>query len=544
MDVPNQKLEKSIITIISAGFVIWGAAFIFNSSFIAIDGRRYFCLFDDAMISMRYAWNFSHGLGLVWNQGEYVQGYSNLLMTLLMSLATLIYDKPTAVLAIQILGVGLMLAIAYVTMKISDHIFEPGNNQRQSLIRVLSFCCALFYYPLAYWSLMGMETGLLTLISLIGILTAFYYVKSQNAIFLFLTSICLGLAFLTRNDSIVASTLIWGYISWKTLDTKSIRFVSLTRFLSAVGVFLVLIVGQFVFQKLYYGTFWPNTYTLKLTGMPLVTRVMNGIEFVAPFLVSCAIVLILSSMEVVFDYQRQKLLLILVVFSTIGYQIYVGGDAWNYWRMMSPIMPLLTILFVITISTIVFALSETQAFRIYFLRNPILPVNYITQILTVFLTAIGLFTINARFLREITFFNKPYSTTHNQINVNIAIALNHLTTSDATIGVYWAGAIPYFTDRIAIDFLGKSDRHIAQLPPDMSGKVDEYGMSSAPGHNKYDLRYSIKTLKPTYVQGFEWGRQDLSQWAQSKYVQVQYDVISLYLLKDSPSVLWGKINIP
>src|SRR5919109_2255638 len=118
MDVPNQKLEKAILTVISIGFVIWSAAFIYNSSFIAVDGKRYFCLFDDAMISMRYAWNFSHGLGLVWNQGEYVQGYTSLLMTLLMSFATLIFDKSNAVLFIQILGVGFMLAIAYVTMQI------------------------------------------------------------------------------------------------------------------------------------------------------------------------------------------------------------------------------------------------------------------------------------------------------------------------------------------------------------------------------------------------------------------------------------------
>ncbi len=85
MNPPNRKLEKAIITVISIGFGIWCAAFIYRSSFIAVDGKRYFSLFDDAMISMRYAWNFSHGLGLVWNPGEYIQGYTNLLMTLLMS---------------------------------------------------------------------------------------------------------------------------------------------------------------------------------------------------------------------------------------------------------------------------------------------------------------------------------------------------------------------------------------------------------------------------------------------------------------------------
>jgi hypothetical protein len=63
---------------LTCAFVIWSAGFIYRSSFMALDGARYFSLFDDAMISMRYAWNLSHGNGLVWNAGERVQGYTNL----------------------------------------------------------------------------------------------------------------------------------------------------------------------------------------------------------------------------------------------------------------------------------------------------------------------------------------------------------------------------------------------------------------------------------------------------------------------------------
>ena len=104
MQKPNQKLEKGSIFILSIGFVIWSAVFISQTSVIAFDGHRYFCLFDDAMISMRYAWNFSHGSGLVWNHGEYIQGYSNLLLTLLMSSATYFLNKSTAALFMQIAG--------------------------------------------------------------------------------------------------------------------------------------------------------------------------------------------------------------------------------------------------------------------------------------------------------------------------------------------------------------------------------------------------------------------------------------------------------
>ena len=544
MNIPNRKIEIAVLAIISIGFVVYCTAFIYRSSFFAIDGKRYFCLFDDAMISMRYAWNFSHGLGLVWNQGEYIQGYTNLLMTLLMSVATLIFEKSLAVLSIQILGMGFVLAIAFVTMRISNHIFQQ-DNQCQSLCKVLSFLCALSYYPLVYWSLMGMETGLLTLLLLLGISCAFSYTSSNNTSYLFRVAGFFGLAYLTRNDSVIFAILVWTYIAWEIfVPTTKIHRKSLMSLLIAISVYLVFVVGQSVFQYLYYGEMLPNTYTLKLTGISLIERIINGVGFVTPFLIRTAFILFLSSMELFFAFQRRKLLLISIVFAAIGYEIYVGGDPWIYWRMMSPTIPLLTILFISAINGIVLAISSTQAFRIYFFRKPLFPDKFITQILVISLTLIGLLITNAQFMSYIPLLTKPWETRANEKHVNVAVALNQLTTSDATIGVYAAGSIPYFSNRKAIDFLGKSDRYIAQLPPDLSGAVAWSGMNSVPGHNKYDLNYSIKTLQPTFVENFQWGAQDLSQWAETHYVKVEYNGISLFLLKDSPSVYWNKVKAP
>src|SRR5436853_7829438 len=42
---------------------IWGGWFIYRTSFV-IDGRRFFCLFDDAVISMTYARHLVAGHGL------------------------------------------------------------------------------------------------------------------------------------------------------------------------------------------------------------------------------------------------------------------------------------------------------------------------------------------------------------------------------------------------------------------------------------------------------------------------------------------------
>ena len=53
--------------------------------FATIRATRIAWLADDSFVSFRYAWNLVHGHGLVYNAGERVEGYSNLLWTLLMA---------------------------------------------------------------------------------------------------------------------------------------------------------------------------------------------------------------------------------------------------------------------------------------------------------------------------------------------------------------------------------------------------------------------------------------------------------------------------
>jgi hypothetical protein len=110
----SQLITRMILGIATCCFVAWAVLFIHRSSFVAIDGQRYYSLFDDGMISMRYGWNFAHGAGLVWNVGERIEGYTNPLMTLYMALASLIVnDKRLAVLPSN----SLALAFCWVPLK-------------------------------------------------------------------------------------------------------------------------------------------------------------------------------------------------------------------------------------------------------------------------------------------------------------------------------------------------------------------------------------------------------------------------------------------
>ncbi len=535
------SIEVAAIALIAIGFVLWSQAFIKRSSFVTIDGKRSYSLVDDAMISMRYAWNFSHGNGLVWNRGQYVQGYTNLLMTLLMAVSTFFFSKTTAVLAMQVFGVAVMLAIAWLTMKLADHMLRDAPPGWRRVGRILAFIGPLLYYPLVYWSLMGMETGLLTMLLLAAFLSLFQYEETGNTSRLWCSAVLFGLAFLTRNDSIIFFLLAWAYLAWLAREPDSHVRV---RGLAVAGCFvLFMAAGQLIFQYFYYGEFLPNTYTLKLTGMPLLLRLENGIGFIVPFLEQTALILALAAAGAVLNFRKEKLLLLSVIVAAIAYQVYIGGDVWNYWRIPAPAMPLAIIL---DLDVIVFTagkLANGLASGIAWLRPHQSYATGSVMLLALASMLVVVRSADTRFFSQMLIRENPYEVDDNRDNVNTAIVLNHVLGPNATIGVTWGGALPYYTDFKAVDFLGKTDPHIASLPADVSGDISWYGMFSVPGHNKYDLTYSIMTLQPTYVERFVWGRQDITSWGMAHYVRAGYKKYGIFLLKDSPDVLWSKLNV-
>lgn len=499
-------------------FAGWALAFIYNSSYVAMDERRYFNLFDDAMISMRYAWNFAHGQGLVWNAGERVEGYTNLLMTLLMSLAALVLDKRYSVLAVQLMGIFFGLGSAFFAVK----IFESVREVEQNSLRYLIFVVVLFYYPLHYWSLLGMETGLLAFLLGAGVLCSLKYAEKLEVKYLWWMSACFGLAYLTRNDSLLFTALAFLFL----LPTLRHGRRSVAVFLAAGILYGAFVIGQAVFRQVYYGELMPNTYTLKLVGMPLLERLQNGWGFIRPFLKETSVILLFALAGTAAYPSRPKIYLLGLSLTSILYQIYVGGDPWSYWRIMSPTMPFLLILF---------ALACEDFFKPWHgpARNAALAVVVLG----------GLIQADFRFFPEMSLSQLPYDNESSRKHTDLALALNAVTNQNATIGVFWAGTTPYYTDRFVLDFLGKSDPYIANLPPDLSGKIGWNGMNSVPGHNKYDLNYSIVELRPTYVQDLVWGGQDLNAWGMEHYARVRYKGVRMYLLKDSPAVDWEKVEL-
>jgi hypothetical protein len=73
----------------------------------------------------------------------------------------------------------------------------------------------------------------------------------------------------------------------------------------------------------------------------------------------------------------------------------------------------------------------------------------------------------------------------------LALAARDATTPEASIAVVWAGMIPYFARRPAIDLLGRSDRTIARTAP----RAARFW----PGHTKWNYAHSIGRLRPDLI---------------------------------------------
>src|SRR5574341_330733 len=521
------KTYLYLYLLICAVSITWSGLFIYQSSFIAIDGQRYYSLFDDSMISMRYAWNFAHGQGLVWNAGQRVEGYSNLLMTLVMSIPAAFLDKRLAVLAVQIFGIPTMLGAAHFTRQIALQISE--DKPYRELIGLLAPACVLFYYPLNYWTLMGMETGLLTLLIMASALFALRWLKTNRTSDLVYMAFMAGLAFLTRNDSLIPSALVFAFIAFETyINAKDKR--ALLKILYAGLLFVLFPIGQTLFRYFYYGALLPNTYILKLTHFPLSIRLNYGMLFILPFLQQSVLVFILACLSLPLDFQRVKSFLFSLMVAALAYQIYVGGDPWPSWRILAPAMPAVFILAVTTGATIVTRWPRLASQRY----------AAISLILLLPLTSLAL--ADFPFRSDMTVRGPTHAAISNRVNTNAAIAIRALTGPNASVGVIWAGTLPYYSDRYAVDFLGKSDAYIASLRADVSRSSDPGDISSRPGHNKYDLNYSIVQLQPTYVQAYAWGNQTVKSWVVKNYVRVEYHGLlgekTIFLRKDSPDVCW------
>ena len=109
------------------------------------------------------------------------------------------------------------------------------------------------------------------------------WIRARRTSYLVTASLLAGFAFLTRNDSLLLSGVIFAFLLLEAYINKWDKPAWL-KMIYAAALYLIFPLAQTVFRLLYYGQLLPNTYTLKLANFPLSIRLLGGAGFVAPIL--------------------------------------------------------------------------------------------------------------------------------------------------------------------------------------------------------------------------------------------------------------------
>lgn len=524
-------LRNLLFFALVGGFLYYAWQYILATSFV-IGGTRYFVLFDDAMVSMRYAYNLVHGNGLVWNVGERVQGFTNPLWVLYMALLHLLPVPETQVaLAVQITGAVFLAATLFFVRGIVEQL--TGDP----LAMLAAVALTAFYAPLNSYALLGMEVSALALLISAALWVVFRNGRERFSPWVY---ILLALGTLLRTDMAVPYVIVMAVMG-------SVQREHRGRHLAwGMGLLLLTVGSQALGSFLYYGQVLPNTYYLKLEGWPLALRILRGLYALVLFIYySNWILIILPAVLLLFRRDWRISLVILVILGQMGYSVYVGGDAWEHHgganRYICIVMPAFFAILAV-------GAEELRQRAAAFLGGTRL-VEVVSRAAWVLGFVIALLNLNLlmgdwKSIERWQLSRRPDYVAGSDYNLSIALALRGTTTTRAKIAVLGAGTIPYLLpENPVLDILGKTDPVIARQHVRTPMSIEDIP-DMRPGHMKWDYAWTFGELKPDVIVSIWPDTGDEAAPYLENYVLGEIAPGDrVYLRKDSPEILWDRVTI-
>ena len=152
---------------------------------------------DDAYTSLRYAKNFSEGKGLVFNEGEKVEGYTNFLWVMMIS-GIAFTDKIFGLhveldAAAQVLSTFFGVLIIWLAFFLAREI---NKNRNRNFLHEFWDLAPPFLIsvslPFIYWSVSGMETSLFVSLTLLMVILYLRSEKTNHSGIFFIAVSCLN----------------------------------------------------------------------------------------------------------------------------------------------------------------------------------------------------------------------------------------------------------------------------------------------------------------------------------------------------------------
>lgn len=276
----------------------------------------YFWWMDDAFIFFRYIDNFLFlDIGLVYNQGEYVEGFSSPLWTLGLALFRLTGASYWVVIRL----VSIVSFVVFWLMLIQlNRRLSPDADAINFPLAYLAFN----YGVLTYFS-SGMET---TFLQIIAVAYALYIINPESLIL----QIMVALSPLLRPELLIPFGLcsLWTWLYYKTFPFRMVLIGIVSG-----GAWLI-------FRIYYYADLFPNTYYLKnmsdiKQGLYYLADTMNTYHFYVVAAVLALIVVLLKRKDVSLNIS-QRLMMIVTALPVILYVIKIGGDFAHYRYLAFP----------------------------------------------------------------------------------------------------------------------------------------------------------------------------------------------------------------
>jgi arabinofuranosyltransferase len=247
MDERNSRVERWRLRLVAAYAPLFALLAVFAV------WKSFLC--DDAYISFRYARNLAEGNGLVWNVGERVEGYTNLLWVLELAAfwKTGLTCEPASLLLSALLTAGSVLLLLMIAA-------ESPLEGRRALVGWIALLFVATNRTFAVWSTSGLETRQFTFLLLLSFLLVVRAARGEGKGLL--AGVALVLLALTRPEGVLLGALA---IGWLALEAGRRGRPGLRTALSAGGVFGTALLLHFLWRHHYYGDWLPNTFHAKVT---------------------------------------------------------------------------------------------------------------------------------------------------------------------------------------------------------------------------------------------------------------------------------------
>jgi len=302
---------------------------------------------DDAFISFRYAQNLTTGIGLVWNQGETIEGYTNFLWTLIIATGMRFGADPVPF--TQLLGMFCFACSLFLTHRLA---LAVGLKATDALVALL---LTGTNYTFSAYATGGLETQMVTTLFLAACLSGVRTITGATGRRRTLISISLltTLAVLCRMDS---ALLLWGtglgvIIFTRGSDTGSGTATSHRRGVWTDIVVLtlipvVLLIPWCAWKLHYYGDLLPHAFYLKAVNASTLER---GLKYFYNFIVSYNLypflfVCVFFFGKLFLRENRALLLLAGVITLWFTYILKIGGDFMEFRFMVQVIPPMMILL--------------------------------------------------------------------------------------------------------------------------------------------------------------------------------------------------------